>query len=91
MSNRTKVASINSSLRAALPDGTITAANASSISDGASAVILASESAVEAHGLKPMAKIVAHARSQRLPAEFTLAPVDAISSCSIKPVGLLMT
>ena len=60
-------------------DGTITAANASSISDGASALILASESAVEAHGLKPMAKIVAHSRSSRLPAEFTLAPVDAIS------------
>ena len=69
------------SLRAAFAqDGTITAANASSISDGASALILASESAVEAHGLNPMAKIVAHARSSRLPAEFTLAPVDAISS-----------
>lgn len=51
------------SLRAAFAqDGTITAANASSISDGASALILASESAVEAHGLTPMAKIVAHAR-----------------------------
>jgi acetyl-CoA C-acetyltransferase len=69
------------SLRAAFAqDGTITAANASSISDGASALILASESAVEAHGLTPMAKVVAHARSSRLPAEFTLAPVDAISS-----------
>ena len=69
------------SLRAAFAqDGTITAANASSISDGASALILASESAVKAHGLKPIAKIVAHARSSRLPAEFTLAPVDAIAS-----------
>ena len=69
------------SLRAAFAqDGTITAANASSISDGASALILASESAVEAQDLTPMAKIVAHARSSRLPAEFTLAPVDAISS-----------
>jgi acetyl-CoA C-acetyltransferase len=69
------------SLRAAFAqDGTITAANASSISDGASALILASESAVEAHGLTPMAKVVAHARSSRQPAEFTLAPVDAISS-----------
>ena len=69
------------SLRAAFTqDGTITAANASSISDGASALILASESAVEDQGLTPMAKIVAHARSSRLPAEFTLAPVDAISS-----------
>ena len=81
MSNRIKVASTRFRACAAFAqDGTITAANASSISDGASALILASESAVEAHGLKPMAKIVAHARSSRLPAEFTLAPVDAISS-----------
>ena len=69
------------SLRAAFAqDGTITAANASSISDGASALILASESAVREQGLTPMAKIVAHARSSRLPAEFTLAPVDAITA-----------
>lgn len=69
------------SLRAAFAqDGSITAANASSISDGASALILASESAVREQGLTPMAKIVAHARSSRLPAEFTLAPVDAITA-----------
>ena len=66
-------------LRAAFAkDGTITAANASSISDGASALILASESAVEEHGLTPMARIIAHSRASRDPAEFTLAPVDAI-------------
>ena len=69
------------SLRAAFTkDGTITAANASSISDGASALVLASESAVQEFGLKPIARIVAHARSSRAPEEFTLAPVDAISS-----------
>jgi acetyl-CoA C-acetyltransferase len=69
------------SLRAAFTkDGTITAANASSISDGASALVLASESAVQEFGLKPMARIIAHARSSRAPEEFTLAPVDAISS-----------
>ena len=69
------------SLRAAFTkDGTITAANASSISDGASALVLASESAVQELGLKPMARIIAHARSSRAPEEFTLAPVDAISS-----------
>ena len=69
------------SLRAAFTkDGTITAANASSISDGASALVLASESAVQEFGLKPMARIIAHARSSRAPQEFTLAPVDAISS-----------
>ena len=69
------------SLRAAFTkDGTITAANASSISDGASALVLASESAVQEFGLTPMARIVAHARSSRTPEEFTIAPVDAISS-----------
>ena len=69
------------SLRAAFTkDGTITAANASSISDGGSALVLASESAVQEFGLKPIARIVAHARSSRAPEEFTLAPVDAISS-----------
>src|SRR5699024_217939 len=41
-------------------DGTITAANASSISDGASALVLATESAAEKRGLKPVARIVAH-------------------------------
>jgi len=66
-------------LRAAFTkDGTITAANASSISDGASALILASESAVEEYGLAPMARVIAHSRASRDPAEFTLAPVDAI-------------
>ena len=66
-------------LRAAFAkDGSITAANASSISDGASALILASESAVEEHGLTPMARVIAHSRASRDPAEFTLAPVDAI-------------
>ena len=66
-------------LRAAFTkDGTITAANASSISDGASALILASESAVEEYGLTPMARVIAHSRASRDPAEFTLAPVDAI-------------
>jgi len=66
-------------LRAAFTkDGTITAANASSISDGASALILASESAVEEYGLTPMARVIAHSRASRDPAEFTLAPVNAI-------------
>ena len=59
-------------------DGTITAANSSSISDGASALCLASEEAVAAQGLKPMARIVEHARFSRAPDEFTLAPIGAI-------------
>lgn len=61
-------------------DGTITAANASSINDGAAAVVLSTASEAAKRGLKPLAKIVAHATHARLPAEFTIAPVQAISS-----------
>ena len=59
-------------------DGTVTAANSSSISDGASALVLASESAVKEKGLQPMAKIVAHATNSLHPSEFTIAPIGAI-------------
>ncbi|MBO9711463.1 acetyl-CoA C-acyltransferase [Sphingomonas sp.] len=59
-------------------EGTITAANASSISDGAAALVLARASVAEAKGLKPVAKIVGHAAHARLPAHFTTAPVGAI-------------
>ncbi|HUP91942.1 MAG TPA: acetyl-CoA C-acyltransferase [Solimonas sp.] len=59
-------------------DGTITAANASSISDGAAAVVMMAESEAKKRGIKPLAKIVAHATHARLPAEFTIAPVSAI-------------
>ena len=59
-------------------DGTITAANASSISDGASALVLARADAAEAEGLKPIAKIVAHAGHAQSPEWFTTAPVGAI-------------
>ncbi len=69
------------SLRAAFAkDGTITAANASSISDGASALILMSESEADAKGIKPLARIVSHARHSQAPSEFTLAPIGAIKS-----------
>jgi acetyl-CoA C-acetyltransferase len=60
-------------------DGTITAANASSISDGASALLLMSADAVAAKGVTPMAKIVAHARHSQNPEEFTIAPIGAIN------------
>jgi acetyl-CoA C-acetyltransferase len=59
-------------------DGTITAANSSSISDGASALLLMSGAEAEARGLKPMARIVAHARHSQEPSEFTIAPIGAI-------------
>ncbi|MFD2229687.1 thiolase family protein [Alkalimarinus sediminis] len=59
-------------------DGTITAANASSISDGASALVLMSESEANAKGLTPLARIVAHSTQSQHPSEFTIAPVGAI-------------
>jgi acetyl-CoA C-acetyltransferase len=61
-------------------DGTITAANASSISDGAAATVLMRQSEAAKRGIKPIAKIVAQAGAARLPAEFTIAPVPAIAS-----------
>ncbi|MGH8506861.1 MAG: acetyl-CoA C-acyltransferase [Stenotrophobium sp.] len=65
-------------------DGTITAATASSISDGAAAVVLMAQSEAAKRGLKPLAKIVAHASHSRLPAEFTIAPVTAIGDVLAK-------
>jgi acetyl-CoA C-acetyltransferase len=59
-------------------EGTITAANASSISDGASALILASQEAADQHGLKPLARMLGHTTHSRHPSEFTIAPVGAI-------------
>lgn len=59
-------------------DGTITAANASSISDGASALVLTSAEHAQAKGLKPLAKILAYASNSQHPSEFTIAPVGAI-------------
>ncbi len=59
-------------------DGTVTAANSSSISDGGSALVLATEAAAVSRGLTPQARIVAHATHARLPAEFILAPIGAI-------------
>ena len=59
-------------------DGTITAANASSISDGASALVITSADNAAAKGLSPLAKIVAYASNSQHPSEFTIAPVGAI-------------
>ncbi len=59
-------------------DGTVTAANSSSISDGASALVLASGAAITDKGMRPFARIIAHATNSIDPAEFTLAPIGAI-------------
>ena len=63
-------------------DGTITAANASSISDGASALVLTRESNL--NGREPMARIVAHTTHSIHPSEFTLAPIGAIEKLLAK-------
>ncbi|MCM2562795.1 acetyl-CoA C-acyltransferase [Lutimaribacter sp. EGI FJ00015] len=58
-------------------DGTVTAANSSSISDGAAALVLASEDAAEAQGLTVRARILGHASHAQLPKDFPTAPVPA--------------
>ena len=66
-------------LRAAFAkDGTVTAATSSSISDGASAVVLLSADDAEKRGIKPLARIVGHSSFAHEPAWFTTAPVSAI-------------
>lgn len=59
-------------------DGTITAANASSINDGACALVLASEAAVKEHGLEPLARIAGYGASAQEPDWFTTAPAAAV-------------
>lgn len=58
-------------------DGTVTAANSSSISDGAAALVLASEEAAAAQGLKVRARIMGHASHAHAPSQFPTAPVPA--------------
>ncbi len=60
-------------------DGTITAANASSISDGAAALVITRQSVADAKGQQPVARIVAMAAHAHEPAKFTTAPVGAIT------------
>ncbi|MCM2330785.1 MAG: acetyl-CoA C-acyltransferase [Pseudomonas sagittaria] len=60
-------------------DGTITAANSSSISDGASALVLMTAEEARRRGLQPLARIVGHATQSQEPGEFTLAPVGALA------------
>jgi acetyl-CoA C-acetyltransferase len=59
------------------PEGTVTAANASPLSDGASALVLASENYVQKNNLKPAAKIIGYAEAEQDPTFFTTTPVLA--------------
>ena len=71
-------------------EGTVTAANASTINDGAAALVLASKQAVEKHGLKPIAKIISYADSEHEPEWFTTAPIRAAEK-ALERAGLNIT
>lgn len=66
------------------PDGTVTAANASSISDGAAALVLMRQSEADKRGLKILARIVGHETYAKEPAWFTTAPIGALRELSGK-------
>ena len=65
-------------------EGTITAANASPINDGASALVLASEAQVKKHNLQPLAKVVGYAGHAQAPEWFTTAPAKAMDNVLAK-------
>ena len=67
-------------------DGTVTAANSSSISDGAAAVLMCKESTASDMGLSPVARIVGFSTHAREPKDFTIAPVGAVEKL-LKKVG----
>jgi acetyl-CoA C-acetyltransferase len=73
--NIEKIPALRPAFRA---DGTVTAANSSSISDGAAALVLMRRSSAERRGLAPLATVIAHATHAQEPARFTTAPVGAI-------------
>lgn len=65
-------------------DGVTTAGNASSINDGAAALLLASGDAVQKHGLKPIGKVVAYSQHAQAPEWFTTAPAEAVKKLLAK-------
>ncbi len=65
-------------------DGTVTAANASTINDGAAALVLMSKEKAEALGLKPLAKIISYADAAQAPEWFTTAPAKAMRKAAEK-------
>ena len=68
-------------------DGTVTAANASTINDGAAALVLSSAEGIEKHGLKATARIIAYADAEHEPEWFTTAPIKAAEK-ALKRAGL---
>ncbi len=71
-------------------DGTVTAANASTLNDGAAALILMSKEKMEKLGLKPIAKVVAYADAEQAPEWFTTAPSKAIP-LAVEKAGLKLS
>ncbi len=71
-------------------DGVVTAANASSINDGAAALLLMSEDKAKELGLKPLVEIVAQSSAAKAPVEFTTAPADAITKV-LKKAGMKLS
>jgi acetyl-CoA C-acetyltransferase len=82
--NEAKTKTLRSSFK---KDGTVTAANASPLSDGAAALVLASEKYVQKNNLKPIAKILGWADAAHSPAKFTTAPALAIPK-ALKHAGV---
>lgn len=76
-SDPTKIPTLKPAFR---KDGTVTAASSSSISDGAAATVVMSEDEAKKRGIKPLARIVAHATHSQEPQWFTTAPVTAIQN-----------
>jgi acetyl-CoA C-acetyltransferase len=71
-------------------EGTVTAANASSMNDGAAALILMSKEEADKHGLKPIAKIIGYADAEQAPEWFTTTPSLAVPK-AVEKAGLKMT
>ena len=72
-----------------LKEGTVTAANASTMNDGAAALILVSEEKLKQLGLKPLARILSYADAEQAPEWFTTSPAIAVPR-AVKKAGLKM-
>lgn len=70
-------------------DGTVTAANSSSLNDGACAIVLASDAFATSHNLKPLARIIGYADAQQQPIDFTTTPALAIP-LALKNAGITL-
>ena len=84
---KVKFEKISSLKPAFMKDGTVTAANASKINDGAAALVVMSSEKASALGIKPLAKILAYGSAAKKPEWFTTAPADAIEKI-FKKAGL---